>query len=54
MDEIYDVLMEYVNTQAHTISFPELLVPTMLTLKKFSKNCKVSNINDMYVDLYGV
>lgn len=42
MDEMYDTLMGYLNTQAHTISFPEMIVPTLMTLKKFIKGCKVA------------
>lgn len=43
MDHVYDLLMTFFNTQAHTIAFPELSVPATMVLKKFVKDCKVSS-----------
>lgn len=40
MDHIYDLLMTYFNSHAHTIAFPEMAVPTIVILKKYAKNCK--------------
>lgn len=51
MDEMYDALMEYFNTQAHTISFPEMVVPTMISMKKFAKGCKVANYSKIVLQL---
>nr|XP_026692091.1 nucleolar complex protein 2 homolog isoform X1 [Ciona intestinalis] len=43
MDQVYDLFMAYFNTQAHTIAFPELAVPSVVMLKKFIKKCKNTN-----------
>ena len=43
IDQVYDLLMSFVNSQAHTISYPELIVPLMSILRKFTKECKHSN-----------
>ncbi|XP_077967984.1 nucleolar complex protein 2 homolog [Styela clava] len=43
MDEIYNAFMDYINTQAHSISFPEMMVPTVISMKKYMKKCKMQN-----------
>ena len=43
MEQIYEHLMDGFNAHAHTIGFPELALPATLQMKKFVKQCKVSN-----------
>jgi len=43
IESIHTALMEYLVVEAHTISFPDLVVPFTIKIKEFLKNCK--NIN---------
>ncbi|VVC36265.1 Armadillo-type fold,Armadillo-like helical,Nucleolar complex protein 2 [Cinara cedri] len=43
IESVHGTLMEYLVIEAHTISFPDLVVPFIIKMKEFLKNCK--NIN---------
>jgi len=43
IESVHSALMEYLLVEAHTISFPDLVVPFIIKMKDFLKNCK--NIN---------
>ncbi|KAK7004747.1 nucleolar complex protein 2 [Biomphalaria glabrata] len=43
IDQLYEHLLESFNTYAHSVSFPELIVPAVVQMKLFLKKCKIAN-----------
>lgn len=43
VDQIYACLLDYLAHESYSIAFPDLIVPCVLTLKQYIKDCKVAN-----------
>jgi hypothetical protein len=43
VDQVYELLMNYLHVYSHTIAFPELVLPLTIQVRKFVKACKVAN-----------
>jgi nucleolar complex protein 2 len=41
IDEVYELMFEYLNVHSHSVGFPELALHAVLQLRKFVKSCKV-------------
>jgi nucleolar complex protein 2 len=43
LDHMYEISVDFFTSQAHTIGFPELVLPGIIKLKQFLKSCRHAN-----------
>ncbi|KAK7019794.1 Nucleolar complex protein 2 [Halocaridina rubra] len=51
VDQVYDIMVNYLSVESNSIGFPDLVVPTVLQLKAFIKKCKFPNYNKKFKQL---
>merc|ERR1711879_412527 len=50
-EQLFELLLEHFAVYAYSISFPELAVPSIVTLKKFVKQCKIPEYSKIFRQL---
>lgn len=45
VEGFYELTLEYLSGMSHSVAFPELVLPAIISLKEFNKKCKVANYN---------
>lgn len=53
IDQLHELIFEYLNIHAHTIGFPELALPILMELRHFVKSCKIPAYTRKMKELIG-